>query len=140
MLYNICCITSKQAWDQFYVTKFILYNKKSYAIYDISTFQMLIGSWRGFSGRTAGHNCWTLIISLASLAALLGSWCAAQSGQKKLKVWTCHGGLSCSGKSKWTAALALPWMAAIIKKYWIHIASNRQRGNSVCAPVWDTAV
>ena len=90
MLYNICCITSKQAWDQFYVTKFILYNKKSYAIYDISTFQMLIGSWRGFSGRTAGHNCWTLIISLASLAALLGSWCAAQSGQKKLTVWTCH--------------------------------------------------
>ena len=25
-----------------------------------------------------------------ALAALLGSWCAAQSGQKKLTVWTCH--------------------------------------------------
>ena len=95
---------------------------------------MLIGRWWGFSGRTAGHNCWTVIINLASLAALLDV--LPRVARRSWKSGLASGGpgeLSCSGKSKWTVALALPWMAAIIKVLNSHCLKQTERHFSVCS-------
>ena len=66
MLYNIKTSLRLSNTEIIFMLHNLCY-KKSYAIYHISTFQMLLGSWREFSGRPAGHNCRTVIISLASV-------------------------------------------------------------------------